>query len=171
LNRYYGPGNAFYEDFCDLVKKGIDEGWAASGELDGPKYRRGRIALPCAETLFMSITTVFFDSKEVYAGQYHKVNTTECGLCFDILTLHSIHTERSTALFRSMTLSSWKVCLWARTGKARVGRASDQARITTLAQEVAEVWLFSFYPVAGSRTMLNRRSRSPRAFDATALSQ
>ncbi|KAM0709790.1 hypothetical protein Q7P35_003831 [Cladosporium inversicolor] len=72
LNRNYGPGNAFYEDFCDLVKKGIDEGWAASGELDGPKYRRGRIALPSAETLFMSITTVFFDSKEVYAGQYHK---------------------------------------------------------------------------------------------------
>jgi hypothetical protein len=26
-----------------LVKKGIDEGWAASGELDGPKYRRGRV--------------------------------------------------------------------------------------------------------------------------------
>jgi hypothetical protein len=74
LNRHYGPGNAFYEDFCDLVKKGIDEGWAASGELDGPKYRRGRISLPTAETLFMSITTVFFDSKEVYAGQYHKVN-------------------------------------------------------------------------------------------------
>ena len=32
-----------------------------------------QIALPCADTLFMSITTVFFDSKEVYAGQYHKV--------------------------------------------------------------------------------------------------
>lgn len=74
LNSHYGPGNPFYEDFCDLVRKGIDEGWAASGELDGPKYRRGRISLPTAETLFMSITTVFFDSKEVYAGQYHKVN-------------------------------------------------------------------------------------------------
>jgi hypothetical protein len=79
LNRHYGPGNAFYEDFCDLVKKGIDEGWAASGELDGPKYRRGRISLPTAETLFMSITTVFFDSKEVYAGQYHKVKTPRIG--------------------------------------------------------------------------------------------
>lgn len=32
-----------------------------------------QIALPSAETLFMSITTVYFDSKEVYAGQYHKV--------------------------------------------------------------------------------------------------
>lgn len=79
LNHDYGPGNTFYEDFCDLVKKGIDEGWAASGELDGPKYRRGRIALPCAETLFMSITTVFFDSKEVYAGQYHKASTDRSG--------------------------------------------------------------------------------------------
>jgi hypothetical protein len=67
-----------------LVKKGIDEGWAASGELDGPKYRRGRIALPCAETLFMSITTVFFDSKEVYAGQYHKVNIAELNLSVQI---------------------------------------------------------------------------------------
>jgi len=32
----------------------------------------------------MSITTVFFDSKDVYAGQYHKVNITEFGLPFDI---------------------------------------------------------------------------------------
>ena len=60
------------------MKKGIDEGWAASGELDGPKYRRGRIALPSADTLYMSITTVFFDSKDVYAGQYHKVIIKAC---------------------------------------------------------------------------------------------
>lgn len=46
LNANYGPGNAFYEDFCTLVKKGIEEGWAASGELDGPKYRRGRVRFP-----------------------------------------------------------------------------------------------------------------------------
>ena len=43
LNRDYGPGNSFYEDFCSLVKTGIEEGWAASGELDGRKYRRGKV--------------------------------------------------------------------------------------------------------------------------------
>ena len=79
--------------------------------------------------------------------------------------------ERSTVSFRSTTLSNWKACPWARIGKVQAGQASDQAHTTILAQEVAEVWLFSFYPVAGSRTMLNRESRSPRAFDATALSQ
>jgi len=72
LNRDYGPGNLFYDDFCSLVKTGIKEGWAASGELDGPKYRRGKISPPSPTTLYMSITTVFFDSQEVYAGQYHK---------------------------------------------------------------------------------------------------
>jgi hypothetical protein len=72
LNRDYGPGNPYYEDFCTLIKRGLAEGWVASGELDGPKYRRGRIRLPLAENLYMSLTTVYFDSQEVYAGQYHK---------------------------------------------------------------------------------------------------
>jgi hypothetical protein len=72
LNRDYGPGNPYYEDFCTLIKQGLAEGWVASGELDGPKYRRGRIRLPLAENLYMSLTAVYFDSQEVYAGQYHK---------------------------------------------------------------------------------------------------
>lgn len=71
LNRDYGPGNRYYEDFCTLIKQGLAEGWVASGELDGPKYRRGRIRLPLAENLYMSLTAVYFDSQEVYAGQYH----------------------------------------------------------------------------------------------------
>ena len=40
-------------------------------ELDGPKYRRGKIALPSAATKYMSITTVYMDSQEEYSGQYH----------------------------------------------------------------------------------------------------
>ena len=72
LNRDYGPGNPYYQDFCTLIKQGLQEGWVASGELDGPKYRRGRIRLPLAENLYMSLTAVYFDSQEVYAGQYHK---------------------------------------------------------------------------------------------------
>lgn len=62
LNRDYGPGNAFYEDFCRLVKLGVQEGWAASGEIDGERYRRGRVGffflLLCTYLLFFSGTTL-----------------------------------------------------------------------------------------------------------------
>ena len=43
----------------------------AQTELDGRKYRRGKIMLPASETRFFSITTVFMDSQKQYAGQYH----------------------------------------------------------------------------------------------------
>lgn len=33
----------------------------------------------------MSITTVFFDSKEEYAGQYHKVSLIESGSCIEVI--------------------------------------------------------------------------------------
>ncbi|EFQ31135.1 p-hydroxylaminobenzoate lyase [Colletotrichum graminicola] len=71
LNKYYGPGNHFYEDFCALIKQGLEEGWVAQTEIEGRKYRRGKIALPSAETRYFSITTVYMDSKEEYKGQYH----------------------------------------------------------------------------------------------------
>lgn len=71
LNTHYGPGNAYYDDFCSLIKEGVQQGWVARTELDGPRYRRGKIALPCAESRFFSITTVWMDSQEEYSGQYH----------------------------------------------------------------------------------------------------
>ena len=71
LNKNYGPGNPYYEDFCSYIRQGVKEGWVAQTELDGPKYRRGRITNPVAETRYFSITTVFMDSQEEYAGQYH----------------------------------------------------------------------------------------------------
>ncbi|KAE9576522.1 hypothetical protein CGCF415_v001992 [Colletotrichum fructicola] len=71
LNREYGPGNKFYEDFCTYIKQGLVEGWVAQTEIDGPKYRRGKIALPSEETRYFSITTVYMESKEEYTGQYH----------------------------------------------------------------------------------------------------
>lgn len=43
----------------------------ATTELDGQKYRRGKIALPSAESRYFSITTVYMDSQEEYSGQYH----------------------------------------------------------------------------------------------------
>lgn len=71
LNEKYGPGNPYYEDLCSYIRQGVEEGWVAQTELDGPKYRRGRISNPIAETRYFSITTVFMDSQDVYAGQYH----------------------------------------------------------------------------------------------------
>ncbi|OQV08660.1 hypothetical protein CLAIMM_12892 [Cladophialophora immunda] len=72
LNREYGPGTPFYEAFAHYMRVGLEEGWVARDELDGPKYRRGRVAPPTPESSFISITTVYMDSKEVYRGQYHQ---------------------------------------------------------------------------------------------------
>ncbi|CAK1357857.1 hypothetical protein CB0940_07466 [Cercospora beticola] len=72
LNENYGPGNPYYEDFCTLIKQGLSEGWIATHEIDGAKYRRGKIMLPSAENLWMSLTAVYFDSEKEYSGQYHK---------------------------------------------------------------------------------------------------
>ncbi|KAF9772547.1 hypothetical protein IL306_009739 [Fusarium sp. DS 682] len=71
LNKDYGPGNPHYEAFCSYIKQGLEEGWVAETELDGRKYRRGKITLPVPETKYFSITTVYMDSKEEYTGQYH----------------------------------------------------------------------------------------------------
>jgi hypothetical protein len=71
LNTKYGPGNPYYEDFCTLIKQGLTEGWVANIEIDGPKYRRSKICLPSSATHYFSITTVYMDSQEEYAGQYH----------------------------------------------------------------------------------------------------
>jgi hypothetical protein len=71
LNKNYGPGNPVYEDLCSLTRQGIEEGWAANIELDGPKYRRSKVALPRPETRYFSITTVYMESDVEYSGQYH----------------------------------------------------------------------------------------------------
>jgi hypothetical protein len=74
LNTKYGPGNPYYEDLCKYIRQGIqnDEGWCATIEMDGPKYRRSKIALPGPETKYLSITTVYMNSQEMYSGNYHK---------------------------------------------------------------------------------------------------
>ncbi|KAF7521267.1 hypothetical protein G7054_g12496 [Neopestalotiopsis clavispora] len=73
LNTHYGPGNHFYDDLVKYVRKGIleDEGWCATIEIDGEKYRRSRVSIPRMETRFFSITTVYMNSQEEYRGQYH----------------------------------------------------------------------------------------------------
>lgn len=76
LNSSYGPGNEYYEDFCMLTKKGLQENWACKIELDGPRYRRSKLSLPCLETRFLSVTTIYMEGEapgpnEEYSGQHH----------------------------------------------------------------------------------------------------
>ena len=62
LNRTHGPDSALYQSLARLVKQGVRDGWAANVELDGPIYRRSRIAEPSERTLGFSITAVYMDS-------------------------------------------------------------------------------------------------------------
>lgn len=75
LNREYGPGNRFYDEFATLIRDGIekDEGWVATDEVQGPHYRRTRISTPTEATRFCSITTVYMDplGNDLLRGQYH----------------------------------------------------------------------------------------------------
>lgn len=83
LNKTHGPGTPFYEDLCRYIRQGLDEGWVASLEVDGRRYRRGKIAEPSEATRFFSITAVYMDSghcedhdegggSPFFSGQYHK---------------------------------------------------------------------------------------------------
>ena len=79
LNTKYGPGSELYETLSKLIRKGVEEGWAANIEIDGLIYRRSRIAEPSERTEQFSITAVYMDStgnsqqnpEESYRGQYH----------------------------------------------------------------------------------------------------
>jgi hypothetical protein len=46
----------------------VKEGWAADIELAGPRYRRGQLAVPCAQTFFFSATVVLMDSTDSAQG-------------------------------------------------------------------------------------------------------
>ena len=56
LNRDYGPGTSYYEDFCRLIREGIsnNEGWVATEDIDGPKYRRSKISPPTINNRLLS---------------------------------------------------------------------------------------------------------------------
>jgi uncharacterized protein DUF4863 len=82
LNEKYDQSSDLYKDFARLIKLGVEEGWAANQEVDGPNYRRSRILEPSPETFHFSITAVYMDSKdarrikdehgdEVLRGQFH----------------------------------------------------------------------------------------------------
>lgn len=58
LNEKYGEESPLYQDLARLIKIGVEEGWAANQEVDGPNYRRSRILEPTPETFQFSITAV-----------------------------------------------------------------------------------------------------------------
>lgn len=79
LNRKYGRDSELYRTLSSLVRKGVEDGWAANIDIEGPTYRRSRIAEPSARTLHFSITAVYMDSAGNvqghpdgrFQGQYH----------------------------------------------------------------------------------------------------
>ncbi|RAY10778.1 DUF4863 domain-containing protein [Actinomadura craniellae] len=72
LNHTYPAGSELYAELARLIKIGVlEEGWAANVEVDGPRYRRSRIADPSEDTFYFSITAVYMDSVDRYRGQYH----------------------------------------------------------------------------------------------------
>ena len=52
LNKNYGPGNEFYEDFCTYIRRAVkeDEGWVATIEMDGCGFLSH--GLKCILTLY-----------------------------------------------------------------------------------------------------------------------
>ena len=72
LNGTYKPGSALYDDLARMVRDGVRDGWAADVEVDGPKYRRGRLAEPSRELNYFSVAAVYMESIEPYRGQYHQ---------------------------------------------------------------------------------------------------
>jgi hypothetical protein len=72
LNEKYGPDSELYRDLARMITEGVRDGWAANIEVDGPAYRRGRIAAPSEELEYFSVTAVYMDSVEPYRGQYHQ---------------------------------------------------------------------------------------------------
>src|SRR5260370_25050570 len=62
LNTKYGVESELYKDLARLITLGVQEGWAADAEIAGPRYRRSRVGVPCADTFFFSITAVLMDS-------------------------------------------------------------------------------------------------------------
>ena len=68
LNERFGPRTSTYRRLCDLLSAGVEEGWAAYVDIQGPNYRRGRLAEPSDKTAQMSIESALLQDVK---GQYH----------------------------------------------------------------------------------------------------
>src|SRR3954463_3197154 len=54
LNENHGPDSELHQTLARMVKRGVEDGWAANVEIDGPTYRRSRIAAPSERPLYFS---------------------------------------------------------------------------------------------------------------------
>lgn len=72
LNENYGPGTPLFEDLSRMITEGVRDGWAANIEVDGPNYRRSRLADPSDVLNYFSITAVYMNSADPYRGEYHQ---------------------------------------------------------------------------------------------------
>lgn len=75
LNTHYGAHTQRYERLAHLLQAGVAEGWVAYAEIEGPDYRRGRIAEPANDTANMSLESGLLRDVK---GQYH------CHTCGEI---------------------------------------------------------------------------------------
>ncbi|KAM0791044.1 hypothetical protein ACM66B_004340 [Microbotryomycetes sp. NB124-2] len=76
LNKEHAPGTKYYDDLARLSRIGLEQGWLANIEIEGPHYRRSRLREPSEALSWFSITAVFMDSREPktlqpFQGQYH----------------------------------------------------------------------------------------------------
>jgi hypothetical protein len=69
LNDLYGAATENYQELLGLLRTGIEEGWACYAEIDGPDYRRGRLAKPSSETHGFSVETGMLKN---VLGNYHE---------------------------------------------------------------------------------------------------
>jgi 2-hydroxylaminobenzoate mutase len=68
LNERFGPHTVTYQRLSQLLRAGVEEGWAAYVDIEGSAYRRGRLAEPSADTAQMSIESGLLQDVK---GQYH----------------------------------------------------------------------------------------------------
>ena len=93
LNEKYGEQSELYKDLSRLIKIGVEEGWAANQEVEGPNYRRSRILEPSPETFHFSITAVYMNSED--PRRFKDDDETCCGESIMVTPMGS-----STWLFR-----------------------------------------------------------------------
>lgn len=69
LNDRYGPSTQRFGTLLALLRAGIDEGWACYAEVDGPDYRRGRIAEASEATHGFTVESAKLRNVK---GNYHR---------------------------------------------------------------------------------------------------
>lgn len=69
LNKRFGPNTQAFGNLLKLLRNGVDEGWACYSEINGPDYRRGRLAKPSESTNGFSVETGMLRN---VLGNYHR---------------------------------------------------------------------------------------------------